>query len=559
MTAVFTLLTAHAFFFMLAFVGTLAGIRWVRENQEKQAAREFGVFLLFVLFWIVGQFGELFVGATHAYYLSLTVEALRACLAISWFYFVLTFAGYRDVVRSFSVRVLVVAGAAYLLLFTVFPPVAMNYTFTAVTLPDPFVTVALADSTLYGQLAIVVGYLFIAVGSIGLLYRLVMAEYTQWWQPATIGTALLLVIVTDAFPRLFEPLVAGIDYSGAGAAFVGLLFIMTVYRRDEFGFVPVARAHIVESIDDPVVVFNPDHVVIDHNTAAETLFACEEAIGRPIEETLPEPVTDVDLDSPDDDTTTRSLTVHGERKHFDVSVDPISDAGANAGSALILTDVTTLRQRTRDLERQTEQLNEFASIVSHDLRNPLLVARGRAEQLDGDDTQAIQESLTRMENIIEDSLTLAREGRALDEQEWIDLGDVVTDAWETSKTDAATLESAVPPGIAVYGDRSRLRTLFENLFRNSTDHGPADVTVRVGLLSEEDGFFVEDTGDGIRQDERDRIFEKGYSTAEDGTGFGMAIVGAVVDAHGWEIHVTESTTGGARFEFRSVELQEERG
>jgi signal transduction histidine kinase len=79
------------------------------------------------------------------------------------------------------------------------------------------------------------------------------------------------------------------------------------------------------------------------------------------------------------------------------------------------------------------------------------------------------------------------------------------------------------------------------------EHGSSDLTVRVGEL-DRGGFYVEDDGVGIPEDEREEVFGSGYSTGEDGTGFGLAIVTEIVDAHGWRIRVRESREGGARFE-----------
>jgi signal transduction histidine kinase len=69
----------------------------------------------------------------------------------------------------------------------------------------------------------------------------------------------------------------------------------------------------------------------------------------------------------------------------------------------------------------------------------------------------------------------------------------------------------------------------------------------------DDGFYVADTGPGIPESERADIFEAGYSTNDGGTGFGLRIVEQIAGAHGWEITVTESEQGGARFEFTGVE------
>jgi sensor histidine kinase regulating citrate/malate metabolism len=69
----------------------------------------------------------------------------------------------------------------------------------------------------------------------------------------------------------------------------------------------------------------------------------------------------------------------------------------------------------------------------------------------------------------------------------------------------------------------------------------------------EDYFGLSRSGVG-GEDERDRVFEYGHTTAEDGNGLGLAIVTRIVEAHGWKITVTESDAGGARFEITGVEF-----
>ncbi|MFB6218083.1 MAG: sensor histidine kinase [Halobacteriaceae archaeon] len=86
---------------------------------------------------------------------------------------------------------------------------------------------------------------------------------------------------------------------------------------------------------------------------------------------------------------------------------------------------------------------------------------------------------------------------------------------------------------------------------DAVEHGGEGITVTVGAL--DDGFYVEDTGQGIPEGDRDRAFEFGYSTDSDGTGFGLAIVENVVESHGWTVDVAEGEAGGARFEITGVE------
>ena len=224
-------------------------------------------------------------------------------------------------------------------------------------------------------------------------------------------------------------------------------------------------------------------------------------------------------------------------------------------------------QSRRELERQNERLDQFASTVSHDLRNPLNVADGYRELLeleladaDGggdiavDDmrehVRRIDESHERMETIIDDVLTLARGSERIDAAAEVDLESIATDAWTTVDHGDATLE--VIDTLTFDADRERLRRVFENLFRNAIEHGGADVTVEVGPVESGEGFYLADDGPGIPPEIVDDAFEYGATTADDGTGFGLAIVEAIVTAHGWTIDVDESADG-ARFVIAGID------
>jgi len=216
-----------------------------------------------------------------------------------------------------------------------------------------------------------------------------------------------------------------------------------------------------------------------------------------------------------------------------------------------------LRRQRDELERKNERLEEFASVVSHDLRSPLHVAGGhlelaRTETDATDHLDAAATALDRMEKLIDDLLTLAQEGEKVAEAESVVVADVAGTSWQTVATEKATLETDVSRRIQA--DRGRLRQLFANLFRNAVEHGGSEVTVRVGVT--DGGFYVADTGRGIPESNREKIFEAGYSSSENGTGFGLRIVEQVVEAHGWEITVTESEQGGARFEITGIDTME---
>ncbi|WP_256296272.1 receiver/sensor box histidine kinase [Haloarchaeobius salinus] len=235
-----------------------------------------------------------------------------------------------------------------------------------------------------------------------------------------------------------------------------------------------------------------------------------------------------------------------------VAVTPGSDR-----AYFVYTDVTEQRERERELQRQNERLDEFAGIVSHDLRNPLTVACGHHELLDDEyEHESLDElgwALERMKSLIADVLQLARTGKTVDDPQPVSLQHVAREAWSYCDTGEASLRVVEHDG-SLLADPERLSALFENLYRNSVAHVGGDVAVVVERTVH--GFGVADDGPGLPVTDASRAFEQGFTTAEDGTGFGLAIVEDIAEAHGWTVRV-DPAHDGARFVFENVEWVED--
>lgn len=228
------------------------------------------------------------------------------------------------------------------------------------------------------------------------------------------------------------------------------------------------------------------------------------------------------------------------------------------GWLFLVHDVTELVQRERDLKGQIEKLDQFAGIVSHDLRNPLNVARGYVQQTratgDLSHLGKTEEAMERMETIIGEALTLAREGEDVTEPETVSLESVATDAWTSVETDGARFQTE---NAQLRADGDRFQRLLENLFRNSIEHGVDDEDHEVTVRVTERGpdrltISIADNGVGIPDDDLDQVFEGGFTTNSDGTGLGVAIVEQIASAHGWEVEATHSDSGGACFNLHNV-------
>lgn len=199
-------------------------------------------------------------------------------------------------------------------------------------------------------------------------------------------------------------------------------------------------------------------------------------------------------------------------------------------------------------------LENFVSLISHDLRNPLTVARGwvEAEQMstESDGLDRAMTALSRIEGLIEAGVTLARAAQPVDDRGRVSLATVAQSPWRGIAPKDASL--TVEGDLRFLADETRVRTVFEPLYQNAVDHGGDGVSVRVGPRTAGDGFFVADDGPGIDREIRDRVFEPGFSVDGEGNGFGLAMARATANAHGWSIDVDEDETGGARFSVRDV-------
>lgn len=203
------------------------------------------------------------------------------------------------------------------------------------------------------------------------------------------------------------------------------------------------------------------------------------------------------------------------------------------------------------LDRQNERLNEFANVLAHDLRNPLTVARGytelvaeSVEEPEAEDLETVLDSLNRMETLITETLALARDGSDVGEREPVGIEPVARAAWDTVDPTDAVLQ--IESHKQILADRSRLRQLFENLFRNVDEHCGPDTTVTVD--NTDDGFVVADDGPGLPEQVAEGLFES--DSERDYLGIGLLIVERIISGHEWRGDVT--VDDGTQFRITGV-------
>jgi signal transduction histidine kinase len=379
-------------------------------------------------------------------------------------------------------------------------------------------------------------------------------------------------LVGEGFlPSVTEPAVLVAGYGAGLAALAGMGGLRRPLERLAAPGT-VGPDAVFEQLHEPVMLLDREGRVVRLNPAARERFVTDGAdpageelsgvLGMALAALREEPQVE--------------LSVAGEPRVFEPVVTTLADdAGRPTGHAVVLHDVTDREGRKRRIEelarareqlrRKNERLDEFASVVSHDLRNPLTVARGFTQTARQDDDVSkldrVEDAHERMDRMLEELLALARAGFDRGDAEPVDLSKLARDAWRTVDTPAMELV-VEPDAPTVPGDEATLRQALENLFRNAAEHAVPDdpapataVTVTVGGLP--DGFYVADDGPGIPAEEREQVFEHGFTTSGDGTGFGLSIVQQVFEAHNWTVRVAEGSDGGARFEVRDVATVED--
>lgn len=212
------------------------------------------------------------------------------------------------------------------------------------------------------------------------------------------------------------------------------------------------------------------------------------------------------------------------------------------------------RQREVQLQRKNDQLESFASMLAHELRNPLNIAQIYHQQAQPRDQAAadkVTTALNRIEEMIDVLLVTARGSESAIDWEDVVLSEAARDAW--TAVDAEPAKLVVETERTIRADPVHLCHMLENLFENSVEHGGETVTVCVGDLDDADGFYVADDGVGIPEDVRDDVFEAGHTTAADGIGLGLTFIERLIKTYGWDCTLTESENGGSQFEFAGVD------
>ncbi|WP_324760493.1 sensor histidine kinase [Haloarcula sp. GH36] len=529
----------------------------VRSDVDKPAIKWFSLMMLAGVGWaLTSGIGTIFWNATVSMVFDRFLLFTATFTGISWFLFATEFAN-KQTVSDHTFHVLLIVPV--ITQCFVWIPQSQWLVYSQVTMTNGLLTTTLGPWGMFDLWVFGYGLTFAAFAV--LVGELLTADNRarKIQVGLLIGGMSIPVVISVAYTLDLT----SVNFTAYGIAATGVIFLVAIREESNphlFSVNHFAWDQAINDIDDPILNFDSEYTLTDVNPSARRVFDIEVGMdAEHLRELNPELAPIFDEERPQDIVT----HVDGAKRYYSYQSSRVEYGRGATGQTVVFRDITAQKHQENRLQRQNERLDEFASVVSHDLRNPLTVVTGRLELLrediSTDEFETIQRNLQRMETIIDDVLKLARAGETVETGESVRLAGVATEAWQHVHTDQSTFEMRVSEDVLVEADRNRLLTVFENLFRNALDHNEPPVTVHVGTFGADEtltdgegsiGVYIEDDGDGIPAEECGRIFEHGYTTNDDGTGFGLSIVHDIVEAHNWDIHVTNSS--GARFEITGI-------
>jgi PAS domain S-box-containing protein len=325
--------------------------------------------------------------------------------------------------------------------------------------------------------------------------------------------------------------------------------------------------NILQSVPSGVISFDEEMRITKLNLAAERILELtgETITGKHQSEVLQKPITDY-LSKKEfiERGEIAYRTPSGKRIWLGLALTPLKDGkGATIGQLLVFTDLTHLKaiESQMALRDKLSSLGEISAGIAHELRNPMAVIAGytkllskKAEGTLQPPVEAIAKEIAVMDRIISDFLSFAKPAEltpsAINIKAMIDQ----CVASVTGERNDIAAEVTVDGSFSVKGDEVFLRQAFINLLQNAAEAMPrgGNLKVKSSPFGAAEGFLdisISDTGHGISEEVKNKIFLPFFTTKEKGTGLGLAIVHKIIISHGGNISV-ESSEKGTTFTVR---------
>jgi signal transduction histidine kinase len=536
--------------YVLAFAGAtvVCGLGTIRARRIEDPDTRVGLVALLAGSggWALWELGFLVAPTPGLKYTSYLVSLVVGLTTVgAWLYFASAYTG-RSFHRNPSYRRAAVGVYLAVVAVKLTNPLHGLY-FTTEFVADPFPHLTIAHGTIH-WLVTGLSYALVAVGFFMLYELFLEADYDT--RPLGVVAALTALPVVFDVAGFASRAVIDMNYEPLGVAVfaVGVLFVL----EEQF-----LAVQLTDGVDDPVIYLDDDGRIRESNQRARSLFpALSDGLGAPLSDVVP--AVDARLGSEE---RVLDLTIDGDRRHYLVSDTSFTLGQTDIGRIVVLTDVTRTESQRRELDRQNDQLEGFASAIRHELLNTLQIVAGRVsiagDALDRGDVETARESLrtasrttNRMEGIVDDLAQLARHGQTLDGTSQVEVGRAARKAWRGLDSDGVSL-SVHADGV-IDADPGRTHGLFESAFSFALHNGASSVAVRLG----DDGFTVTDDGDPVGAASPDEYFEYGVSVPDAAAGMLLPNVRTLARTHGWEARIDPDYDEGIRLVVSGVTVRQ---
>lgn len=540
-----SLQAAYVAVFALTAVVCVAVVPRVRAISDRDTRLSLAALLVVSGAWALVTVGQL-LAPTRALMVTFYTVGLVVGLAAvgAWLAFASAYTG-REYHRDRRLQTAAVGGYLAVVAVKVTNPIHGQY-FATELVAGPFPHLAVERLPLDWGVTLV-AYAASFVGFV-LLYRLFAASDYRLEPLVLLLLVTAFPVVPSLFPRPADSVLLALNYEPIGVAVfaVGVL----VFAEETFTSVGhFGRIHLIDAVTDPVVILDDRGRIRRVNEAAGTAFpALREQDGRRLGDVVPALAVatgdcPVGVDRPDGPA------------YFLVHRDPLRVGAVDIGTVVVATDVTEIERSRRELERQNQQLDDFAAAIDHELRNAAAIVAGHgslaAAQGDQPATidrslDAIQRGTDRIVEVVEDLGTLAR------------LGQTLAGTCLCRLATSASRAAAATPGLTVTVDRRttvvadpvRLEELFVAAFEFAQRNGAGAVDV----AAVPGGFDLTDDGRPIPRTALDDAFEYGWATPGTDTRLRLPLVRTLATVHGWVVDADPDYEAGVRLRVRGVEF-----
>ena len=540
--------------FGLTAAACFASLRRLSRTTDPATRRGLGGLLVTTGLWAVTHVGRLLPVAPavqEAFYLVGLVVGLATVGA--WLYFCSAYTGHdyhrRPWIRRGALGLYLGAVAVKLT-----NPIHGLY-FSTSTAAQPFDYVVIELMTMHW----VVTGLSYALASVGfyLLYEMLSESSSD-------VRALGGLVATTALPVVFYVLsleasgLITLHYEPLGVA---VFAIGTLYVVDEqFVAVPQFwRNQLVDSLDEKIVLIDDEGRVRDYNRRAVEAFpGLADGEDQPLDAVVPRVAEAL---GEDDVLATRDREHDAGPRYLQVVSTPLTRTGAVVGRAVVCTDVTRVERQRRQLERQSEQLDDFADAITHELRNALAVARGHFDMVVADQppadagsaktsVDAVRDAHRRIDRIVTDLARLAAREQTVESVEACSLGAAVEAASADVGADDVAVE--VERGATVMASRPVLTELFTNVVQFAEFEGAERVTVETGQSE----IVITVDCQRVPENRIAELFAYGEAVPSTETGTVFPTIRAIGSSHGWTVEVDPQYRDGIQLDIGDVKIGE---